>query len=144
MLSRTAAYALKTVLYLAEHGQAGPVRAGIMARALDVPQNYLSKTCHVLAGAGVLVSVRGPAGGFRLARDPRRMSLLSVVRHFDPVGGTRRCLFGQPTCSDRAACAVHQYWKRAADEVAHFFRTTTVADIVAPRDTATLSIRRRA
>ena len=130
MLSQTAEYALKCVLYLAEHGGGGPVRVSLIARAVGVPQNYLSKTCHSLVKAGLLQGIRGPAGGFRLVRDPARLSLLSVVAPFDAIGGGRQCLLGRPTCTDRHACPVHASWKRVADATARFFRTTTVADIV--------------
>ena len=130
MLSQTAEYALNAVLYLAEHGGSAPVRVAVMAGALDVPQNYLSKTLHILVGAGLLTSVRGPGGGFRLAHDPRRLSLLEVVEPFDPIGAQRRCLLGRPQCTDRHACAAHEAWKRTAEQITRFFRSTTVADLV--------------
>ena len=132
MLSQTAEYALRAVLWLAEHGEGRPVRVGVLARSLDLPQNYLSKTLHGLVGGGVLVGVRGPAGGFRLARDPGRITLLAVVSIFDPIGARRECLLGRATCTDRNACPVHQAWKRTSESIARFFRTTTVADLIRP------------
>jgi Rrf2 family protein len=129
MLSQTAEYALRAVLYLAEQGDAGPVRVGEMAAALKIPQNYLSKTLHVLARRGVLRSERGKAGGFQLAVDPDRLRLHAVIAPFDRLEQRRRCLLGRAECSDRAACAAHARWKEAADTVATFFRETTVADL---------------
>ena len=143
MLSQTAEYALRTVLYLAETGAGASVRVGDIAQAIGVPQNYLSKTCYALVRAGVLTSTRGPTGGFRLARDPARVTLLSVVSPFDAIGGRRRCLLGRPRCTDRHACPVHESWKRTADDVARFFRTTTVADIVRPATPAIPATSRR-
>ena len=61
LLSQTSEYALRAVLYIAECD--GPVSVGEIAEAVGVPQNYLSKTLHQLARAGVLRSARGPAGG---------------------------------------------------------------------------------
>ena len=130
MLSQTAAYALNAVLYLAEHDDGTPVNTAVMAQALGIPQNYLSKTLHALARGGILTSVRGPAGGFRLAREPRRVSLLEIVGPFDPIGAQRRCLLGRPQCTDRNACAAHEAWKHTADLIARFFRSTTVADLI--------------
>jgi len=135
VLSQTGEYALKAVLYLAEHGDGRPVRVAVIARALGVPQNYLSKTLHALVGHSILTSVRGPAGGFRLAREPRRLTLLAVIEPFDAIGGRRRCLLGRPQCTDRHACAVHDAWKRTAGQLALFFRTTTVADLTVPATT---------
>lgn len=130
MLSQTAEYALRAVLYLAEHAAGRPVRVGEMARALRIPQNYLSKTLHQLARTGVLVSVRGKSGGFQLRVAPDRLALLAVVGQFDRIEERRRCLLGRPQCSDRTACAAHTRWKEVAEKVADFFRDTTVADLL--------------
>ena len=70
MLSQTAEYALRTVLYLADRGDGPSASADELARVLGVPRNYLSKTLHRLAREGILASARGRGGGFRLAADP--------------------------------------------------------------------------
>jgi Rrf2 family protein len=133
MLSQTAEYALRAVLYLAEHADDRPVRVGEMADALRIPRNYLSKILHQLARTGVLVSLRGKAGGFQLGVSPDRLALGAVVTPFDRIEEQRRCLLGRPQCSDRTACAAHGRWKEVADAVADFFRDTTVADLLGNR-----------
>lgn len=130
MLSQTAEYALRAVLYLAEHADERPLRVGETASALRIPRNYLSKIFHQLARAGVLVSLRGKAGGFRLAAPPERVPLIRIVTLFDRVEGQRRCLLGRPQCSDRTACAAHTRWKDVAERIAQFFRETTLADLL--------------
>jgi Rrf2 family protein len=128
-ISGTAQNALHAVLYLAEHAVDSPVRVGDIASALQVPQNYLSKTLHQLVRDGILISSRGPKGGFRLSGTPARITLASVVRSFGPTGA-RRCLVGRPTCSDATPCAAHQHWTRVASSVEAFFEQTTIADLV--------------
>lgn len=128
MLSQTAEYALRAVLTLAvEPG--GQLGAAQLADRLDVPRNYLSKTLHQLARAGILESTRGKTGGFRLGRNPDRITLLDVVQPFDDITGRRVCLLGKPVCSDHAACAAHAKWKAVSERNAEFFRDTTVADL---------------
>ena len=129
MLSHTAEYALRAVLYLAERGHPGSIPVDEMADALGIPANYLSKTLQVLVRARVLSSLRGPHGGFQLAVAPEDLSLMRVVAPFDPVVERRRCLLGRPDCSDRNPCAAHDRWKATAEKVANFFRSTTVADV---------------
>ena len=80
-ISGTSQYAIRAVVYVATNGVDEPVRVGPIAKALDVPQNYLSKTLHQLARAGVLRSVRGPRGGFQLAIPPSRLTLARVTEH---------------------------------------------------------------
>jgi Rrf2 family protein len=130
MLSQTAEYALRAVLHISQHGVDRPVRVGEIAAALRIPHNYLSKILHQLARHGVLVSLRGKAGGFQLAVAPDRLPLSQVVTLFDRVEERRRCLLGRPQCSDRTACAAHTRWKAVGDTVAEFFRETTVADLL--------------
>jgi Rrf2 family iron-sulfur cluster assembly transcriptional regulator len=130
MLSQTAEYALRTVLLIAERGAEAPVRVDRIAEELGVPRNYLSKTLHQLARAGVLSSSRGPGGGFRLAVPPARLRLVRVIEPFDDIGGGRRCLLGRPVCSDRTACRAHERWKATGEALAAFFQDTTVAELL--------------
>jgi len=130
MISQTAEYALRAVLHLAQLGDERPIRVHEMADALRIPRNYLSKILHQLTRHRVLVSLRGKAGGFRLASPPDDVPLSAIITPFDRVDERRRCLLGRPQCSDRTACAAHTRWKEAADTVAQFFRDTTVADLL--------------
>ena len=70
---------------------------------MGVPADYLSKTLHGLARAGVVSSTRGKRGGFVLARAPHRITLAEVVAPFQDMG-ERTCLLGRPACSDARPC----------------------------------------
>jgi Rrf2 family protein len=130
MLSNTAEYALRAVIHLAEHEGEGLVRVEDVARELDVPRNYLSKILHALVKRGILASLRGPRGGFRLAVPSSLVSLYDVVEPFDDIEARRTCLLGGQACGDDVPCAVHERWKDVATEVAAFFRETKLADVV--------------
>ena len=133
MLSQTAEYALRAVLFIAAQPPDNAVRVDHIARELKLPASYLSKTLQVLVRDGVLRSIRGRTGGFMLAAPPARLPLARVVAPFDPVVERRHCLLGRPVCSDRAPCDAHAAWKPTAERIAKFFRETTVADITCPR-----------
>jgi len=130
MISQTAEYALRATLHLAENDADAPLRVGELAAAVGAPRNYLSKILGALARGGVLVSLRGPSGGFRLAQEPTRLRLSRIVELFDPAPG-QRCLLGRTRCSDARPCGVHQLWRGISVQVDDFFRTTTVADVLA-------------
>jgi Rrf2 family protein len=130
MLSQTAEYALRTVLYLASADDGELSRVSEIAEALDVPRNYLSKTLHQLARAGVLTSTRGKHGGFRLTKPASRLTLAEVVAPFDGPTGTRICLLGRAACSDSDPCPAHGRWKSVSNEVSTFFRETMVSDLL--------------
>jgi len=128
MLSQTAEYALRTVVFLADRSDV-PVRIDEIAAALDIPRNYLSKVLHRLAQESILTSARGQGGGFRLASPADRIRLLDVVEPFDHLGSQRRCLLGREVCNDQRACEAHAAWKEVGTRVAAFFAGTTVADL---------------
>lgn len=129
MLSQTAEYALRAVLYLARRAGDGPVRVDEVASALSVPRNYLSKILHVLARGGVLSSTRGPHGGFELAVPAESLLLADVVGAFDDLESRGVCLLGRASCSDRSPCGAHHRWKEVSEVVGSFFRDTTVAEL---------------
>lgn len=132
MISRTSAYALEAALAIAHAGNE-PVRAASIAQQLDLPANYLSKILHALARGGVLTSERGPTGGFRLARQPERIRIHDILSEFEDVGESRRCLLGRGRCSDEDSCPMHHQWKAVSGPVFDFFRTTTLADLLAAK-----------
>jgi Rrf2 family protein len=129
MLSQTAEYALRATVWLAEH-PAGPVRVRDLARSLHVPQNYLSKTMHQLARAGVVTSIRGKQGGFRLARSPHAIRLIDIVGLFEPLADRRTCVLGRAVCSDATPCQAHERWKEVTRVTGAFFSGTTLGDLM--------------
>ncbi|HKI95018.1 MAG TPA: Rrf2 family transcriptional regulator [Gemmatimonadales bacterium] len=129
ILSQTSVYALKAVLHLAETGGGDFVRVDDIAADLKVPRNYLSKILHALARTGVLDSTRGPHGGFRLGKNPAKLTLDEVLAPFDEVIGESACLLGRKRCSDANPCAAHDRWKGVYAGVKTFFQETTVADL---------------
>ncbi len=130
MISKTAEYALRALLHLAREESDQPLRSSQIAEALGVPSNYLSKILHSLARDGILISERGPRGGFRLARPAEELSLAEVLGPFDAHTTRRYCLLGRPECSDETACPVHERWKDVSEPVARFFQDTTLGDLL--------------
>ena len=118
------------MVQLAQHEDAS-LQATDLAAATKVPENYLRKVLHELVRGGVLTSVRGKRGGFRLAVPAEQLTLLRVVSRFDRVSEERRCLLGRPECSDADPCPAHGHWKAIAQQIAAFFGGTTVADVAA-------------
>lgn len=134
IISHTSEYALRAATVLAEHDTEGPVDVAVLAATLAVPRNYLSKTLSQLGRAGVLESVRGKNGGFRLARPAEEITLFQVVEPFERFEGTRRCVLGQAVCSERMACGAHAGWVSIGDSIVRFLRRTTLADLATGRN----------
>ncbi|MFQ5429006.1 MAG: RrF2 family transcriptional regulator [Phycisphaerae bacterium] len=130
MLSQTAQYALRGLVYVAEHGVDAPVLAEEIAKKTGVPRQYLSSILRKAVRAGLLKSTRGKGGGFQLARARSRIRLLEVLRLFDDVVARAACPFGQARCSDENPCIFHDYWKPVATAYGAMLESTTLEDVV--------------
>lgn len=120
---------MRAVAFIATTFGGAPVRVKDVARATDIPANYLSKTLNHLARVGLLRSTRGPLGGFTLAIPPEKISLGSIAEIFS--GDDRhQCILGGGRCGERPQCSVHKRWLPVATQVREFLDNTTIAQIV--------------
>ena len=78
--SKKMLFAIEAVLDIAYHAGGEPVQSREITRRQGIPRRYLEQTLQQLVRAGVLVGVRGPRGGYRLARERRRISVGEIVR----------------------------------------------------------------
>lgn len=82
-LSRKTLLALEAVLDVAYNARPDPVQSRDITARLGIPQRYLEQVLQQLVHAGVLKGVRGPRGGYTLARERRRITVGEVVRVVD-------------------------------------------------------------
>jgi Rrf2 family protein len=86
--SHATGYALKALVHLEGNGDGRPIASHDIAAAQGLPEKFLLKCLHPLVNAGLLRSVKGPSGGYRLAKPPRDITLLEVVEAAEaPVRG---------------------------------------------------------
>jgi Rrf2 family protein len=79
-LSRKTLFAIEAVLDIAFHAGAEPVQSREITRRQGIPRRYLEQALQNLVRYGVLVGVRGPRGGYRLARERRRITVGEIIR----------------------------------------------------------------
>src|SRR6516165_4589985 len=82
-LTRGSSYALATLAYLAREKPEAAVSSRAVAAAEGIPERFLLKVLKPLVDAGILRSVRGPNGGYRLVRAPKDVTLLEVIEAVD-------------------------------------------------------------
>src|SRR4051794_21543855 len=93
MISQTAEYALRAVVYLAFHkGEPRTVRQ--LAEPTQVPEGYLAKVMQGLSRAGLVRSQRGLHGGFTLAVPADELTVYDVVQAVDPIHRIKHCPLG--------------------------------------------------
>ncbi len=78
--SKKILFAIEAVLDIAYHAGGEPVQSREITRRQAIPRRYLEQTLQHLVRSGILTGVRGPRGGYRLARERRRISVGEIVR----------------------------------------------------------------
>jgi Rrf2 family protein len=87
-LTRAASYALHAVAHMAAQKSDRPVASHHIAQARGIPERFLLKVLKPLVSARVLISIKGPNGGYRLARPAGDITMLEIVEAVDgPIRG---------------------------------------------------------
>jgi len=128
MISQTAEYALRAMVYLAMN-DSEPQTTEQIAETTKVPAGYLSKVLQSLRRAGLVVSQRGLGGGFVLAKPPDKTSILEVVNAVDPIQRIRSCPLDLET-HGTVLCALHKRLDDAMSEVERAFARSTLEEIL--------------
>lgn len=116
LVTRETDYAVRTVLYLArDRDQMSSVTE--IAKAMHIPKSFLAKLLQRLARNGILESIRGAQGGFRLAMKPAEITLLAVMEAIQGPAGINVCAIDSKRCRMSSSCAVHPVWVEIRKEV---------------------------
>ena len=126
-LSKKAYYTLEAVLDIAYNARPDPVQARDITRRQGIPQRYLEQVMQHLVRVGVLRGVRGPKGGYRLARERRRITVAEVLRHVADL--ERGEELGQDTGSDFGHQVIRPMLQRIEEELMTRLETVTIEDL---------------
>lgn len=127
MLSKTAEYALRAVVWLARD-PGRPESAEPLAEITKVPRRYLHKVLQDLVHAGIVRSQSGPGGGYSLDREPEKVTILDVVNAVDPLERIRSCPLG--LTSHTSLCPLHRELDKAYAATEQAFANVTLAKLV--------------
>ncbi len=135
MLSNSCKYGLRAVVYLASRRQ-GRSKTGIkqISKDLDLPTPFLAKILQQLAKQKILDSSKGPHGGFSLLKDPKKITLLDIVKTIDGDEIFTNCLIHNETCKslgdNKNSCILHEDYTALRTDLVRLFTMRTVQDLV--------------
>ena len=122
-IGKLAQQAIAAASFLAErHGQIARVSAKQIADERQLPRPVVAKILSALSLKGITIGATGPAGGYRLAKHPRNISLYDIVEVFERMDVRPMCPFGPEWCGHGAPCAMHDAISKISDEVGAFLR----------------------
>lgn len=121
-------YAVRTTLYLAAINHSRPlVRMEEIAQSLDIPRHFLAKILKRLAKEGLLVSVKGPNGGFGSSQHTLQTPLVKILALTGQAEKTDFCLLMQAKCNEEKPCALHKHAARLKNDWVQLLSETTIA-----------------
>ena len=106
VVRRNTDYAVRMIVHLAKHYGNGPISTRAAAAEEHVPYQLACKLMQKLNNAKLVSSCMGPKGGFVLAAEPSKISLLEVVGVIQGPINMNRCLLGEDICPQQTTCTV--------------------------------------
>jgi Rrf2 family iron-sulfur cluster assembly transcriptional regulator len=135
MLSNTCKYAVRALIYLGKYSEDG-TKIGIKKISSDliIPTPFLGKILQNLVKQKILVSTKGPNGGFGLGKKASEISLYDIVRIVDGEDFFRNCLIGLQPCTTHVAnekpCPVHARFGPIRAQLLKFYQETTIEGVL--------------
>ena len=129
-LSTKVRYGMRLMLELALHWNKGPVKLERVAQRQAIPLKYMRQIAYALEAGGLLVSVRGPGGGYILPRPPEDISLIEIVKSVAGSFSLVPCLDNPRLCERSACCATRELWEEASSALKEIFEKKKLSDLV--------------
>ena len=122
-------FAVTAMIDLALNSGDGPVTLAAISERQKISLSYLEQLFGKLRRYGLVESVRGPGGGYCLARQDADITIADVVRAVDEMLDATQC-GGLQNCRQAQRCMTHELWSTLNDRIYEFLSSVTLADEV--------------
>lgn len=122
-------YAVTAMLDVAIHADQGPVPLADISERQGISLSYLEQLFSRLRKQGLVSSVRGPGGGYKLGLDANKIAVSMVIHAVDESLDATRCQ-GKGDCQDGERCLTHSLWENLSKRIAHFLDGITLGELV--------------
>jgi Rrf2 family iron-sulfur cluster assembly transcriptional regulator len=139
-------FAVTAMIDVALHGSHGPVTLAAVSDRQRISLSYLEQLFGKLRRHGLVESVRGPGGGYNLARPADTLSVADIILAVDEPIDATQC-GGRENCHDDRRCMTHDLWAGLNEHIFAFLHGVTLAELVRkqkPSDVAVLQDHRQA
>lgn len=131
-LSRISDYGIVLMAFLAEQPPESRHNAREIAERTQLPLPVVSKILKTLTRKGLLLSQRGPRGGYSLARHPDRINVVDMVTALEGPIGLTECTLHPGQCIQEASCHVRKPWQQINQVVRGALARVTLAELASP------------
>lgn len=128
IFSKTTEYALRIMNFMAMDKKK-LYSANDIYKNLRIPFRYLRKQLTVLSKSGLIISVQGKNGGYRISKNLSEISLLDIIRVTGDNKINNECFFGFKSCAFEKKCAMHEKWADMRKSINNVLTSTTLKEL---------------
>jgi Rrf2 family transcriptional regulator, iron-sulfur cluster assembly transcription factor len=132
-------FAVTAMLDLSLHASDGPVTLAGISERQKISLSYLEQLFGKLRRRELVESVRGPGGGYHLARDAAQITVADIIRAVDEPIDSTQC-GGRENCHDHQRCMTHELWEELNTTVSGFLSGIRLSDLVDKQRTKKISL----
>ncbi|MEE9567104.1 MAG: Rrf2 family transcriptional regulator [Desulfobacteria bacterium] len=129
-LSTRSRYGTRMMLDMAQHHDAGPVQIGDIAKRQDISVKYLEQLVIPLKKANYVKSVRGPKGGYMLAKPPEEITVGEIVKVLEGGVNLSDCIENPDICEKSTSCLTRGLWEEASRAVYETLNSVTLSEMI--------------
>ena len=133
-------YAVTAMLDLALHKEQGPVNLADISSRQGISLSYLEQLFSRLRKQGLVISARGPGGGYLLGKAIQEISVSDVIRAVDENVDATRCA-GKQNCQGEDRCLTHDLWEELSEQITNFLSGISLSDLIQRRTVKLVSQR---
>lgn len=134
-LSTKGRYAVMAMADLATNSEGRPISLADIAERQEISLSYLEQLFAKLRRGGLVNSVRGPGGGYLLARAAEETRVADIILAVDEPIRATRCTPGQPFgCrGNRSRCQTHDLWEELGNQIYLYLNSVSIGDVISQR-----------
>ncbi len=133
-------YAVTAMLDVTIHAVYGPVPLADISERQGISLSYLEQLFSRLRKHGLVNSVRGPGGGYRLGKCSAQIAVADVISAVNESVDATKCS-GKGNCQGGEQCLTHSLWQNLSTRIEEFLQNITLSELVAQRDVKSVSQR---
>ena len=123
-------FAVTAMMDVAMHGGSGPVTLAAVSSRQRISLSYLEQLFGKLRRSGLVESVRGPGGGYNLAKPQDNLSVADIILAVDEPIDATQC-GGKENCRDERRCMTHDLWSSLNTKILEYLSGVSLAELVA-------------
>src|SRR5215210_4118125 len=132
-------FAVTAMLDLALHNTQGPVTLAGISQRQKISLSYLEQLFGKLRRRELVESIRGPGGGYQLARDASKVTVADIIRAVEEPLDSTQC-GGRENCRENQRCMTHDLWEELNTTVYGFLSGVSLSQLVEKQATRPVSV----